>query len=459
VSLRDALLDALEVPHAADSTSATHDVIRNTLRDLDPSLDVRATDYFAHSFVPDVVFSWGPGDARRERYVYLRFSVVDETFSHDVERLGAEGPLFLGMTDLDAPAPQVTGPALVAQTPAIEELVAGAERDARTRVTTGQIVRVGSGGIGSEQGHELADSTSQALRALDSLANAGEVHPEAITRALDVLAAILPEASLASVERNWQRAWISAGGDPFEFPGRTEWRPELLSLDELGIVLNAMLDAGREIDSQTWQRNAGHLDIEELATALSGDRRGGQMNSLAVALLPGWTAQWAWAERIEPEMFDTTTWMVAEQRIGLQAGGLRVLFANDGRHFKDKPASQILPDLPTARERLSGHEVLSVRLTSGRDFLTYGETSGVDTRPMVEVVTDLLAQDAIRRYRLQEAKILVPGTDHPATLEFDRLLVDLDKQPTAIARIARLALELFSDWQIDAPGARILLGE
>ena len=459
MSFRDALLDALEVPHVADSTAATHDVVRNALRELDPGLDIRATDYFAHSFVPDLVLTWGAPAARRERYVHLRFSVVDEAFPRDVARLGTDAPLFLGMTDLSGPAPNEAGSALVTQTPAIEELVAGTERDTRTRSSTGQIVRLGAGSIGGERAHSLTEDTVDALHALDRLAGGGVSESEAITRALVALDTVLPEASLASIERNWQRTWIAAGGDPFDFPGVTEWRPELLSLEELGAVLNALLDAHRDIDHETWQRNAGHLDIEQLAAALSGDRRGGEMNGLAAALLPGWTAQWAWADRVDPEMVDSASWLISGGRLGLQAGALRVLFANDGRHFKDKAAAQALPDLATARERLSGQEVVSVRLTSGPDFLEYGGVAGTDVdRPVVEIVEDLLAQGAAERYRLQAATVRVPGTDTQASLEFDRLVLDLDKRPTPLTRVARLALDLFSDSHADRDAAQLLLG-
>lgn len=458
MSLRDALLDALEVPHAADSAAATHTVVGNALRELDPGIDVKATEYFAHTFVPDLVLGWGPVDSRRERYVHLRFSVADDVFRRDLDRLGADGPLFLGMTDFDALAPASGERTLVAQTPAIEELVAGIERDARARVATGQIVRTGAGGMGTAQAHDVAEATAAALQSLDRLASGDAPEGEAITTALETLNRLLPDASLASIERNWQRTWITAGGDPFEFPGLTAWHPELLSMDELGTVLNALLDSGRNIDHETWQRNAGHLDIEQLGSALSGDRRGPSMNGLAAALLSGWTAQWAWGERVDPEMFDATGWLISQGRLGLQAGGLRVLFANDGRHFKDKPASQALPDLERARDRLSGHDVISVRLTSGPDFLAYGGASGADVdRPIVDVVSDLLAQDAAQRYRLQEAAIAIPGSDRPARLEFDRLLVDLDKQPTPLARVARLALDLFSDWHIDPHEAQALL--
>lgn len=457
MSLRDALLDALEVPHAAESTVATHDVIRNAVRELDPGLDVRTTDYFAHSFVPDLVLSWGPEDARHERYVHLRFSVVDEVFPRDLERIGDEGPLFLGMTDLDAPAPEAVGRALVAHTPAIEEFVSGAKRDARTRAATGQIVREGTGAIGTDRAHDLTDATTGALGVLDELARGGAPNTDAIVHALQLLNSVLPEASLGSVERSWQRSWITAGGDPFDFPSQTGWRPELLSLSELGMVLNTLLDAERDIDHDTWQRNAGHLDIEQLAIALARDRRGGQLNGLAAALLPGWTAQWAWAEHVEAELFDSASWVMSSGRLGLQLDGFRVLFADDGRHFKDKPPTEPLPDLVTARERLSEQDVVSVRLTAGRDFLVYGGPAGraVD-RPMVEVVSDLLAQDVAQRYRLQEATVQLMGTDRLARLEFDRLLVDLDKQPAPLARIARLAMELFTGMDINAEDAHLL---
>ena len=69
------------------------------LHRLEPRAEIKHTDYFAHSFVPDLVVRWGPATDRRERHVYLRYSVTRSAFASDLDDLGRDSSLFLGMTD------------------------------------------------------------------------------------------------------------------------------------------------------------------------------------------------------------------------------------------------------------------------------------------------------------------------------------------------------------------------
>jgi hypothetical protein len=489
MSLRDAVLDALEIGHSESSAAATHEIIARALNEVDPTLQIEPSGYFTHSFVPDLVISWGPESARVSRPVHLRFSVTDEAFPADLRHLDAEAPIFIGLTDDPDAEPDAdsSSESLVTQTPGLSELVDGSDHDSRARVAHGQVVRSGTGPLSFDRAHALSQGTTAALTALDQMSGEENADPEPIRLALDLLDDLLPSASLASIERGWQRLWILHGGDPSAFPGQQVWQPDLLPEHELGEILNALLDAEFPPESASWRRYAGHLDIDGFGRAIGRNRVGGNLDLLARALLASWTAQWAWAERLDPSEAGDIGWVVRDERLGLQAGGLRVLFANDGRRARHTGTSSQLPSLEAVNERLRGMAVSAIELTSGDDYLAYGgphkpddevstvgeeaeaateaETIEVDdsldaaTESALEGIAALLVQESAARYKVTSASVSIAGTQVVARLDFRRLHLGFGNVPMPIARIARLALAAFSGTTRGEADLRRLLGD
>jgi len=100
---------ALETLHPSDAADRVHHLVANALRRLDAGAEIKRTNYFTHTIVPDLVLRWGPEDSRRERHVHLRFTVDRESFAQDLDLLGSDSPLFLGMTDQGVGEPAVGG--------------------------------------------------------------------------------------------------------------------------------------------------------------------------------------------------------------------------------------------------------------------------------------------------------------------------------------------------------------
>lgn len=61
---------------------------------LDARMLIHSTEYFNHTFAPDLVLRW-PSGSGAERYVYMRSSVHDEVLADDVARLGDLRPILL----------------------------------------------------------------------------------------------------------------------------------------------------------------------------------------------------------------------------------------------------------------------------------------------------------------------------------------------------------------------------
>lgn len=441
---------ALERPHRGESADAVHDLIGNALRRLDPAADIKRTHYFTHTFVPDIVLRWNDDGIRKERHVHLRFSVTAPVFQQDLDLLSSESPLFIGMTDregLDAPAwaggDTSTNGSLVTQGQAVDDLDSTTRVDHRVRGATGPIVRVGHGILDATRAEQVGGSYMDALQAVDAMAVDLVAAQEHVAGALATLHDYLPEHGQLEVERGLQSEWIRRGGDPYEFPSSTPWNPELLDIGALREVLVSLLASANPVEPETWQRNAGFITAEDLGRVLGRNLRGGTFNNMARALLPNWTAKWAWSERLpSPPLEDTYEWLVDNGLVGIEVNDLRTFFADDGRHFKDKEGGNPLPMLSDAQPMLSQRGLLQVGLRGRLEGIRYEPLANASD--VFERIRQILSAPGAGGYRIQSVRTLVPGVDSVAEIDLDRQIFDLGGRSTPVSTLARMANRFFS---------------
>jgi hypothetical protein len=449
VTLVAAIDDALRLSERRSQISAVHDVVRNGLREIAPEVAIRATDYFTHSFVPDLILEWGPEDRRRTRHVHLRFVVSDATFLHELDYLASTEPVILGLLDsgplAEAPADgdgTTHAGTLVTQSQSIDALREGKERDQRTVSATRELVRGGRGSLGRDRATEIVGAYHDTLNAIETLATEHDNAAAQTSALLVALQEILQVRHFHSVERDLRSRWIRQGGDPFDFPGATEWDPQTLSHTELGEVLNALLDSPREVPTDVWARNAWFLSSQELAEAL-GDRRGGALNKLAATLLPNWTAQWVWAQTLELPLQPTLDWLITDRTLAVEIGDMRAAFRDDGRRFKDKkPTDAPLPTIADMETVLSDPHVRAANFRSASEDIAYSYRATTD-KTIYGRLGELLEDTHRRSLRVSDIHMLVPGRDDVAEIDLDRQVIDLDKTPTPISVLIRLALSYF----------------
>lgn len=457
---------ALDTPNRGDTINRVHELVAHALHRLEPRAEIKHTDYFTHSFVPDLVMRWGAEEDRQERHVFLRFSVTRPGFARDLDNLAEDSPLFLGMTDAEGllsarwgaahPTSELNG-TLVTQSPAIDEFDSALRRDARARRATGPIVRAGHGLIDEARAGNLAEVYVSAAYAA---AEPGEKSASQLVEvALDALREVLYETDQLDVERSLQSEWIRHGGDPYAFPSTTPWNAELLDVETLRTVLISLLESSRPVAPETWQRNAGFILAEDLGRILGRDLRGGTFNDLAHALLPNWTAKWVWAQRTEsPSLFPGFDWIIEDGRLGIESSDLRTFFADDGRHFKDKEGGNPVPLLRDAQEMLSHTGVQQVGLRSAREGIRYEPLTG--SGPVFERLRRILSDPTLGSYRIVALDAQVPGTDVVAYIDLDRQVMDLRARSAPVVALARLASRVFSrDARTDALDHFLATGE
>lgn len=450
MTLTTELRAALETPHPDDAADRVHHLVANALRRLDAGVEIKRTYYFTHTIVPDLILRWGPEDARRQRHVHLRFTVNRESFAQDLDLLGGESPLFLGMNDQSSlenirwAGEAAPNGSLITQSQAIDELDEHAEVEIRTRKATQTLVRLGKGIIDEPRAERLSERYIAALNAMAVVSTETPPAREAVERAIEIVDDFLPEEGQLELERALHSEWVRGGGDPYDFPGTTPWNPELLDESSLRQVLNSLLDSAFAVQPETWQRNASFVRVEDLGRVLGRSLRGGSFNAMAHALLPYWTAKWAWAERHpSPPLEPTYDWIVDDGLVGLEANDLRAFFADDGRHFKDKPGGNPLPFLTEAQQMLSQPGLLQVGLRGTTEGIRY-EPLGPATAHAYTRISTLLNMEAAAQYRVNSVIAVVPGADGVAEIDLDRQVIDLGGQSTPVATLAQMANRYFS---------------
>lgn len=453
MSFAEAVYDAVRIRNPQDARSAVHTVVGQQLRRLDPGAEISPTSYFNHTFVPDFVLSWSAGEEVVERDLFLRLNVSSPAFNEDVLLLADRAPLFLGVFDEaplgDAAWLEADGArSLVTQAVAVDQFEEEFERDSRTNTATREIVRRGRGALDQSAAGDLGAKYRSALRVIDSLGEqqTDEEAVETVEAALQALSPLLTEEGTLEIEQTLHAFWIRHGGAPSHFPGQQAWNPATLAPEALRAILLDLIDSGGVgIDPLAWTELAGHVSAEDIGKVLHRPLYDAGFDHLADALDGQWTAKWIWVDEhpaapLIPEPF---AWLVDDQILGIDAGAVRMFFADDGRHFKDKPTGLILPTLDQAARVLQDPAVTGAALRAPSDDVEFLRREGAGDQSVRDLVLALLADPAHTQHRVKSITARVPGTDRTARVDFDERKIDFGGEATDIRVAAEMAFKLF----------------
>lgn len=80
-----------------DVIEATKRAVIAEVESLDPAAEVRSTEYFNHSFAPDLVVGWGAKKNGTERPIYLRGSIETALLAKDLRTHASSKPVILSL--------------------------------------------------------------------------------------------------------------------------------------------------------------------------------------------------------------------------------------------------------------------------------------------------------------------------------------------------------------------------
>lgn len=97
-------LEAANAHHrATDVIEATKAAVIRELKSLDPSAGIKSTEYFNHSFAPDLIMTWKTsGRKNEERPIFLRGSIETAIIGKDLTALSHEDPVILSLNQRSA---------------------------------------------------------------------------------------------------------------------------------------------------------------------------------------------------------------------------------------------------------------------------------------------------------------------------------------------------------------------
>lgn len=249
---------ALERP---DDTieSVTNTVIQELVA-FDPSISLRKTGYFNHSFIPDLVATWPKDSSSDERFVYLKFNADVRDFIDDVRLVQDSRPIVfkLGPNDeSDRAATQIDdlsvgGDTLVTDPAGLEEFITRSGSDF-VKLVSAALSQGGRGYLDEESGEEVAV-------ALDAGFFGARTLEVAKTRsATDLVAKLLTAKYASRVGRLMQAIWIGSGGTASTYPGEVD-----LGSDLSDDALHFLLTFDGIEDPGFWRRIAQWTSVEQL---------------------------------------------------------------------------------------------------------------------------------------------------------------------------------------------------
>jgi PHD/YefM family antitoxin component YafN of YafNO toxin-antitoxin module len=418
---------ALSAPREQDIIEGVKTAVVKEIELIDPSARIKLTDYFNHSFVPDLVLSWRDAGREWERNVYLRSTIESAVAGRDVSALGKQGPMLLALRSgnnaqaVAEVAQQMEGDSevLVTTAPALDRIAdtnAGQAASPLRDLVRANVVKGGRGLIDPLRAEAL---TSGSVLGLPPGDREGQGSLSEFTSV--VRANFTPEAA-TRLERAGQLIQMGLSGettnllDPTATPADDEAHEGVihgrLSDGELRVLLPYFLrDPSVTSDVRFWRHLGDMLDLEQLES-MRLDLVDVDLTKLVRANAPRWVAGRAQvvlraeadpieeqiAEAAAPEPEGTpveviaagespvrTGWRFHGRTLSLSVGAWRIHLSSDGRSLKGRDGSSVarwvdlsatLGDFSVASVQLDGI-VRKVRVAAERDAEIYADIEAI----------------------------------------------------------------------------------
>jgi hypothetical protein len=262
MSLNDEIRAALDLDNPEDTVRRLKRAIANELRILNVNARVIDTHYFNHTFTPDFVVRWnGGGRQREERPVYLRFESERDYYPEDLEILGEQNPILLGLevspedhrypNEIDSAA--VEKDAMVISSNAVEHLARERTTEPFARLVSSSIGEAGRGAIDEQRAEEATQA------AVSTFAAARQVNAAELSSRLDTLTGVLSESKAHQLSSFLEAVWVGSGGVSTEFP-RSLSMSGRLTTDQWQFLL----EFENVEDDSFWRGLGAGLNLEQL---------------------------------------------------------------------------------------------------------------------------------------------------------------------------------------------------
>jgi len=239
---------------------AVKQIIINHVREVDERVSIRTTDFFSHSFAPDLVLEWEQGKVVRP--LFVRQDVVDDYFAEDIAQLRSSAPIFFSLeATAYRRARTERGQAmareantLVTDAAGISEIVERKRRSRVVEIAAPAILQGGRGILDEDRAVTVSSGLARGFLAASNLA-ADETH-----QAVGLIDSSFSRQHSSRLVEFLRAVWLGAGGQASAFPAASQASTGLT--DE---ALRFLIDFEPSADMLYWRRVGDGLTIERLA--------------------------------------------------------------------------------------------------------------------------------------------------------------------------------------------------
>lgn len=401
----ESLRTAFEIADGAESIRRVKQIVVGSLRHADPSLTIVPTNYFNHSYVPDMVLEWPKRGANVNRRVYLRPTSDPWRIQLDVEEHATERPMFIHLSDFDGvsvsseergrlrsevdslAATARTARSLVTKVSAVDEFTLAPADSPASQLLPPSILRGGVGVIEDDEARNAVAVVSSGF------AGAMRADRDSTAAALDLISNVVDPPVAAELATFFESIWVGSGGNALEFPGGVPELGRSLSPGRLSALFDVLEYSGNE---EFWRRVGESIELESFeGLNLVGEQRALQL--LMSTALPKLEARTCLvtttADSREPARF---IWQVENGSLSLRGYGRQAWVANRRMDLPRVDMSDAdarpSPSKLAARAKAGGITVGSVQLVGSRRSVIYSSDDADDIAgdKLVEMLDDAL---------------------------------------------------------------------
>jgi len=364
--------DALWDPSPRESVSRVKAAVATELEALDRTAVVHTTDYFNHSYAPDIVMSWRDQPSRG---VYLRLDRDAEELAFGARLVDEARPMIIGLstessTSLRRPLEPELGEAMVSSPEALDEVIARKERDATGSMLGNALAQGGKGMILQRDASGLADSVAAGFAGAERV----EIVPTA--DAVEAMEKHLAAPQASRLTRVLQAVWEGGAGRTDEFPGSKDLSGRLGRE-----ATQYLIDLIENDDTDFWRRVGRRLTIADLAE-LDITRNPQNFHRLAQANLDVLEARACAVidnpqREMEADQEAPYRWTLRRRRVALDCPGYYVILGESKPDIeKDVAGTGRGIDVRTFVARASGVTLHEVAIHDGKEGVTHTSDEG-----------------------------------------------------------------------------------
>ncbi|MCX4233262.1 hypothetical protein [Streptomyces ortus] len=232
-------------------------VISN-IRSSDSSVQIESTDYFNHTYAPDLVLRWA--QTQEQRLVFLRTSTNAQYLREDIETISERNPILMPLAPLQSPEyieelgrESADARTLVADPDSLHAFSSDRAERPVLNLLSRAVLQGGKGLVDQARARSASDAVGLGF------AGAQQAQVDPTRDAVEMAESLLDPVHADQFTRLLHAVWLGSGASPASFPGATDVAADL---DAAGLKL--LLDIAVTDDEDFWRRIGTGITLARL---------------------------------------------------------------------------------------------------------------------------------------------------------------------------------------------------